>query len=63
MIKIKKEYLKDYNKIVVTQDDVDRLMDDDDFKLSAPPIKIRIKNDRGWTMTEQLDNKLIKGEK
>jgi len=45
--RIKKEYLKDYNKIVVTQDDVDRLMDDDDFKLSAPPIKIRIKNDRG----------------
>ena len=40
MTRIKKECVKDYKKVVVTQDDMDRLMNDD-FKLSASPIKIK----------------------
>ena len=35
MTRIKKECVKDYKKVVVTQDDIDRLMNDDDPKLGG----------------------------
>ena len=47
MTRIKKECVKDYKKVVVTQDDMDRLMNDDDFKFSASPIKIKRRMSNG----------------